>query len=135
VNRADAALQPCVRRLSGTAGASSSLAAVLLTPVLVVLSFAAFQAALWGHAKSEARAIARDTAALVARAGVVADAARESALRTLVADTQLRDPQVSVAVDAELVWVTVSGEAPGIVRGTAARVTVTAALPREGWIP
>ena len=62
--------RPTSRRMRGDEGAASSLTVVLLTPVFVVLAFAVFQAAMWGHARTEARVIARDTAALVARSGV-----------------------------------------------------------------
>lgn len=123
------------RRLRGDHGASSSLTAALLTPVFVVLAFAAFQAALWGHARTEARVIARDTAALVARSGVLPSDARESAIAILAADTDLRELDVSVDNDGQLVVVTVSGAAPGIIRGTSTDVSVTAAVPLEGWSP
>jgi hypothetical protein len=123
------------RRLRGDHGASSSLTAALLTPVFVVLAFAAFQAALWGHARTEARVIARDTAALVARSGVLPSDARESAIAILAADTDLRELDVSVDNDGQLVIVTVSGAAPGIIRGTSTDVSVTAAVPLEGWSP
>jgi hypothetical protein len=122
-------------RLRGDHGASSSLTAALLTPVFVVLAFAAFQAALWGHARTEARVIARDTAALVARSGVLPSDARESAIAILAADTDLRELDVSVDNDGQLVVVTVSGAAPGIIRGTSTDVSVTAAVPLEGWSP
>ena len=62
--------RPTSRRMRGDEGAASSLTVVLLTPVFVVLAFATFQAAMWGHARTEARVIAHDTAALVARSGV-----------------------------------------------------------------
>ena len=61
-----------VRRCRDDRG-STSLAVALLTPLLVILMFAAVQAALWGHARTEARATARRTAALVARSGVSVD--------------------------------------------------------------
>jgi hypothetical protein len=123
------------RRTRGDDGASSSLTAALLTPVFVVIAFAAFQAAMWGHARTEARVIARDTAALVARSGVLASDARESAIAILAADTDLRRPDVSVVSDGQLVTVTVTGAAPGIIRGTSAVVSVTAVVPLEGWTP
>ena len=53
------------RRMRGDDGTSSSLTTVVLTPVFVVLAFAAFQAAMWGHARTEARVIARDTAVAI----------------------------------------------------------------------
>jgi hypothetical protein len=124
---------PAARRGRGDRGAASSLVLVLLTPVLVVLAFAAFQAALWSHARTEARVIARDTAALVARAGVHGDDARDAALEVLRADTDLRGVDVDVRSEMGVVTVTVSGLAPGIVRGTSAGVEVTVAMPAEGW--
>lgn len=116
-------------------GAASSLTVVLLTPVMMVLGFAAFQAAMWGHARTEARVVARDTAALVGRAGVAPDDARASAEAILAADTMLRDVAVEVDVGASLVTVTVRGDAPGMIRGTWSSVEVVAAVPVEGWVP
>ena len=57
----------------------------------VTAAFAAFQAAMWSHARTEARVVARDTAALVARSGVAPDDARASATAILEADTDLRN--------------------------------------------
>ncbi|TVR22391.1 MAG: hypothetical protein EA389_13770 [Ilumatobacter sp.] len=108
---------------------------VLLTPVFVVLGFAAFQAAMWSHARTEARVVARDTAALVARSGVPAGDAASSATAVLHADTVLRDVEVLVDDDPSLVTVTVRASAPGIIRGTWSSVRVTAAVPVEGWVP
>ncbi len=71
------------RRLRGDRGAATSLAVALLTPMFVFLAFAAFQAAMWSHARTEARVVARDTAALVARSGVAAGDARASATAIL----------------------------------------------------
>ncbi|MGA7757964.1 MAG: TadE/TadG family type IV pilus assembly protein, partial [Ilumatobacteraceae bacterium] len=51
-----------VRRGVGDDGAATSLSVALLTPMFVFLAFAAFQAAMWSHAKTEARVVARDTA-------------------------------------------------------------------------
>ena len=121
--------------MRGDGGAASSLTAVLLTPIFVVLAFATFQAAMWGHARTEARVIARDTAALVARSGVPPSDARASAIAILTADTDLRRLEVSVDDDGRLVTVTVSGAAPGIIRGTSTDVSVTAAVPLERWSP
>ncbi len=46
---------------------SASLTIVLLAPLLLVLMFAGFQAAMWNHTRTEARVIALETAVLVAR--------------------------------------------------------------------
>ncbi len=123
------------RRLRGDAGAATSLAVALLTPMFVFLAFAAFQAALWSHARTEARVVARDTAALVARSGVDADDAQASATAILEADTDLRDVEVGVTSTGGVVTVTVKAEAPGIIRGTTNSVAVTAAVPIEEITP
>jgi hypothetical protein len=117
------------------AGAASSLSVALLAPLFIVLAFAAFQAALWGHAKTEARVIARDTAGLVARSGVAAGDARASAGAILSSDTDLRNVSVDVTNASGVVTVTVTGDAPGIIRGTSSLVSVTAALPMEEPTP
>ncbi len=122
-------------RLRGDRGAATSLAVALLTPMFVFLAFAAFQAALWSHTRTEARVIARDTAALVARSGVAADDARASAASVLAADTDLRDVSVSVDTAGGVVVVTVAGNAPGIIRGTTSALSVTSAVPVEEITP
>jgi Flp pilus assembly protein TadG len=116
-------------------GAASSLSLVLLTPMFVVLGFAAFQAAMWSHTRTEARVIARDTAALVARSGVTSIDAQASAEAVLAADSLLRDVEIMIDHGASLVTVTVRGNAPGVLRGTWSGVAVTAAVPVEGWVP
>lgn len=103
--------------------------------MFIFLAFAAFQAALWSHAKTEARVIARDTAALVARSGVAAGDAQASAAAILGADTDLRNVVVGVASSSGLVTVTVTAEAPGIIRGTTNAVAVTSAVPIEEITP
>ncbi len=107
----------------------------LLTPVFVFLAFAAFQAALWSHSRTEARVIARDTAALVARSGVAAGDAQASAASILAADTDLRDVTVSVETTGGVVVVVVAGSAPGIIRGTSTDLSVTSAVPVEEITP
>ena len=116
-------------------GATTTLAAAVLTPLFIVLAFAAFQAALWSHARTEARVVARDTAALVARSGVAAGDARASAATILEADTDLRDVSVAVSSGGGIVTVTVRGDAPGIIRGTSSGVSVTVAVPVEELTP
>ncbi|HYN32664.1 MAG TPA: hypothetical protein VES40_08570, partial [Ilumatobacteraceae bacterium] len=101
------------RRLRGDGGAATSLSVALLTPMFVVLAFAAFQAAMWSHAKTEARVVARDTAALVARSAVPAGDAEASAAAILEADTDLRNVIVAATSTAGVVTVTVTADAPG----------------------
>jgi hypothetical protein len=102
--------------------------------VLVVLMFIGFQAAMWNHARTEARVVAREAAVLVARDGASAAAAQRAATATLTNDGVLADVTVSVTVNGEVVSVTVSGNAPGILRGTSRPVSVVAAVPLEGWV-
>ena len=85
--RLERSSQRCLR---GDRGAATSLAIALLTPMFVFLAFAAFQAALWSHDRTEARVIARDTAALVARSGVAAGDAQSSA-RAILGSRRRRD--------------------------------------------
>ena len=125
---------PVGARTSGDRG-STSLSAALLTPVFVVLAFAAFQAAMWSHARTEARVVARDTAALIARSNVAAADAASAASAVLSADTDLRNVVVAVDDRGAVVTVTITADAPGIVRGTSAPVSVTSAVPREMVTP
>lgn len=114
---------------------STSLTTVLLTPVFVVIALMAFQAALWTHARTEARAIARDSAAQVARSGAAPADSERSALAMLATETDLRGPSVAIAVSDGVVVAHVRGRAPGMIRGTAAVVDVTEAVPMEGFRP
>jgi len=122
-------------RLRGDSGAATSLSIALLTPMFIVLAFAAFQAALWSHAKTEARVVARDTAALVARSGVPANDAEAAARAILEADTDLRNVVVTATSGNGLVTVAVTADAPGIIVGTSTGLAVTSAVPIEELTP
>jgi hypothetical protein len=117
---------------AGDRGAAS-LTIVLLAPLLLVLMFAGFQAAMWNHARTEARVIARETAALVARDHVPAAQAVAAAVASLAGDSVLGGVDVAVDTTATIVTVTITGDAPGMLRGTSAPVQVTVALSLEGW--
>ncbi len=114
---------------------SASLTTVLLTPVFVVIAFAAFQAAMWTHARTEARSVARDAAALVARSGQSPADVKASAEAALRSDSALSNPLVDIDPQGQIVVVRVTGRAPGIIRGTSSTVDVTEALPIEGFRP
>ena len=122
------------RQDGSTDRGSVSLVFVLVGPLLVVLMFAGFQAAMWNHARTEARAVARRTAVLVARDGL-GEAEATAVARQALGGNALVDAQVQVARDGGNVVVTVSGRAPGILRGTSRDVSVTVAVPLEGWVP
>lgn len=114
---------------------SASLTIVLLAPLLLVLMFAGFQAAMWNHTRTEARVIARETAVLIARDHLPAQQAAASASASLAADSVLTGAQVLVDTTATDVIVTIAGDAPGMLRGTSAPLRVTVAVPLEGWVP
>src|SRR4029079_1106996 len=114
---------------------SASLTIVLLAPLLVVLMFVGFQAAMWNHARTEARVIARETAVLVARAHMPHDAAAHVATTSLRRDSVLAEPNVFVQSTDAAIVITITGRAPGLLRGTSSAVKVTAAVSREGWVP
>lgn len=112
---------------------SASLTTALLTPVFIVIAFMAWQAALWSAARTEARAIARDTVTLVARQGHTQREAIDAAQHVL--DTEFASAALEVrflsAVGAPIVVVEIRGDAPGMIRGTAQEIIVTEALPQE----
>ena len=114
---------------------STSLTTVLLTPVFVVVALMAFQAALWTHARTEARVIARNSAGLVARSHADPDDTARGAVRVLEFDTDLEAAAVTIGVAGGLVTARVTGRAPGMIRGTSAGVDVVEAVPLEGFRP
>ena len=114
---------------------STSLTAVVLTPVFVVIAFAAFQAAMWSHARTEARVMARDVAVLVAQRGDDADLVERSAEENLDRGTNIDGGDVTITRERRFVVVRITGDAPGIVRGTSSGIDVTEALPIEGFRP
>lgn len=114
---------------------SATLTTVVLTPVFVAVALAAFQAALWTHARTETRAIARDAAVLIARAGEPAEAVEESARRLLDDEVRLTASEVDIDDGPSLVTVTVRGSAPGMFRWMETGFEVVEAVPREGFRP
>ena len=114
---------------------SASLTIVLLAPLLLVLMFAGFQAAMWNHTRTEARVVASETAVLVARDRLSTPRAAAAASASLAADGVLTGIMVSIDTTATVVVVTITGNAPGVLRGTSSPVRVTAAVSLEGWVP
>ena len=110
---------------------SASLSVVLLTPVFIVLAFAAWQSALWSHARTEARVAARDAAALVARSDANAESTAAATAAVLASDTALRNIDVRIDEADGLVVVTVHADALGIIASTSRPVSVTVAVPVE----
>lgn len=121
-------------------GAASSLSMVLLTPLFVVISMLAFQAAMWSHARTEARVRVRDMAGLIARSGF-SPADAETWVRasmnppSMPMDSLLREVYFEVEDRSELVRVTLRAQAPGILRATSVPLEVSTVLWRERWQP
>ena len=126
--------RPAAAKCLGGDRGATSLAVALLTPVFVVLLFAAVQATLWGHARTEARVAARDAAAQVARFDASPGDAQTSAQARL-AGSPMTGVNVSITSGADLVVVTITATAPGIVVGTSRPISVTEAVPVERIIP
>lgn len=100
----------------------------------------AFQAAMWTHARTEARAAARDAAVLVGRLGALPDDVERSTLESLGSKSVLDVTAVEIAPLDEIratgtVEVTVRARANGIIVGTSTAVEVTEAVPFEEFRP
>lgn len=126
--------------MSGRDRGSTSLTLVLLTPVFVVIAFMAFQAAMWTHARTEARAAARDAAVLVGRFGALPDDVERSTIESLGGKSVLDVMAVDIPTIDEIratgtVRVTVRARAYGILIGTGTDVEVTEAVPFEEFRP
>jgi Flp pilus assembly protein TadG len=127
--------QACADAHSHRDPGSATLTTVVLTPVFIVLAFMAFQASMWSHARTEARALARNSAALVARNGADPGDVERNAEAVLGADVNLVDAEVSIQNDGELVTARITARAPGLIRGTGADVDIVVAVPLEGFRP
>ncbi len=95
---------------------------------------------MWSHARTEARAGARDAAVLIARFGADPDDVERSVTEGLEATSALAGVTVSIpSLDeiraAKLVEVTVEATANGILVGTSTEVSITEAVPFEEFRP
>lgn len=95
----------------------------------------AFQAAMWSHARTEVRAVARDSAAQVARNGAPIGDVEATARRLLDTEVAIADPVIEITTDGELVVAHITGRVPGLLRGTSAPVDIRYSLPQEGFRP
>lgn len=119
----------------GERGAASSLSVVLLTPLLLVVAFAAFHAALWSHARTEARVRVREVTALIARSGVDAVTAERMVIAAIDSRSLLREVDVLIDESPATVTVVLRGRAPGLWRSITAPIEVSSQMWREGWQP
>ncbi|MEZ5298215.1 MAG: hypothetical protein R2697_18675 [Ilumatobacteraceae bacterium] len=107
--------------------------------MFVVIALMAFQAAMWTHARTEARA-ARDAAVLVGRFGASLDDVERSTFEILENKSVLEVRAVDIAELDEIrasgtVEVTITARANGIIIGTSTDVEVTEAVPFEEFRP
>ncbi len=114
---------------------STSLTLVLLTPIFTVVAFMAFQAAMWTHARTEARAAARDAAVLVGRFGAEPADVRRSTSESLDDKSVLELREVTIVEASGTVRVTIAATAHGIITGTSSDFEVTEAVPVEEYRP
>ena len=108
--------------------------------MFVVIAFMAFQAAMWTHARTEARAAARDAAVLVGRFGASPDDVERSTFEILENKSVLEVRAVDIPELDEIrasgtVEVTITARANGIIIGTSTDVEVTEAVPFEEFRP
>ena len=121
-------------RCIGDLGASQSISLILLVPVMTALAFIGIQTATWSHARAEARVIARDGAALVARGAIEPAEAELMIEESLVGSSALADVDVSVEQTPVGVTVVIDAEAPGMLIGTGRDVRVVEFVPEGGWV-
>ena len=108
---------------------------MLLTPIFTVVAFMAFQAAMWTHARTEARAAARDAAVLVGRFGAEPDDVKASTEQSLSDKSVLELETVTIVEASGTVSVTIAATAHGIITGTESKFEVTEAVPVEDYRP
>jgi hypothetical protein len=105
-------------------------ATIVLFPLFAVVTFMFVQALLWQHDRQLAASVADRASAAVALYGAATGGAQAEAEADLAA-AGLRDVTVSIRRGATETVVDVSGDAPGILIGTSARVASRAVTPTE----
>ncbi|MFE5771356.1 TadE/TadG family type IV pilus assembly protein [Streptomyces sp. NPDC056485] len=124
------------RRVTGGQGEASIQMAIIF-PVVILVTVAVVQAAMWVHARSIALTAAREgvAAARVYQAPDSAGAARARETLDRIAGDSLITTAVSTsASSAADVRVTVTGRAPSLIPGVGGlSVSQSAGAPRERW--
>lgn len=134
-------------RCRGQCG-GSTLSAVLLLPLVLVLCTMGLQAALWNHATASSRTIVRQELLRAAHGAIPVGELGDVLIRRLEQQTDIGAIHVDIRVDDRAVsdgdasgtspghvTVDVSGSVPGLVPLTRAPVRVVEAAPIEGWRP
>jgi hypothetical protein len=108
---------------------------VLLFPLTAVLLFAGVQTVLWQHARTIAADRANQVAAEVATGELTTTDAQTVLTNALSTERDLHQIVVDVRTTGQLVSITVTADAPGIVLGTHTHFSIHASAPVEGWQP
>jgi hypothetical protein len=116
-------------------GLSSTVEVVLLFPLVAGLLLVGVQTVLWQNARSVAADNANQTAALVASGQLTPTEADQLLTARLDLHPDLTASNVTVTRNAQLVTVTVTATAPGMLAGTRTRITLDTSTPTEGWQP
>lgn len=107
-------------------------ATIVLFPLFAIVTFMAVQAISWQHDRQIANAVADRASSAVALYGEPPAAAQADATSRL-RRAGLRNISVSVERGDEFTVVEVSGDAPGILVGTSARVHARSVTPTERY--
>lgn len=118
---------------TGEIGAATTLTIVALTPIVLGLALAGFQASLWSDTSTRARVIAYGAAVEMARSSVDPAITRAITLESLARQPGLSDVELDIDIDANNVAVAVSARLPGLIRGVSTHRRIEIVLPLEGW--
>ena len=114
---------------------AASLTIVLLAPLLLILMFAGFQAAMWNHTRTEARVIARETAVLVARDHVPTPQAPAAALAVAGHTTACCGTRRCRSADRPPPWLSRSSATLPVCCAVPLHRSASASpCPVEGWV-
>ena len=107
-------------------------ATIVLFPLFAVVTFSVVQAISWQHDRQLAAAAADRASSAIALYDTNPDQALGEAERRLER-AGMRNVTVTVARSEDLTIVEITGDAPGILIGTSARVHARSVTPTEGF--
>jgi len=107
-------------------------ATIVLFPLFAVVTFMFVQAILWQHDRQVAAAVADRASTAVALYGATSGSAQTDAVEDL-SSAGMKNVTVNITRGDTITVVDVSGDAPGILIGTSARITARSETPTEGF--
>lgn len=124
-----------VRRHDGERGAST-LEAVIIYPVILLLLFTLIQAGLWYHSRSVALHSANAASSAASAEGAGNDAGYSAATAFVDQTDALRDLNIVVTRNGETVTAIVTGRSPSLVPGLALPlITQSSTSAIERYVP